>query len=73
MPIQRSLRIPLFRPLYQASAGGIAGEMELKLGDADGDIQGEELFWFKPVMNRAPYAFGWPEGIVLEGRADGQP
>jgi hypothetical protein len=72
MPIQRTLRVPLFRPLHQASAGGFKGEMELKIGDANGDIRGEELSWFKPVMNRTPYAFGWLEGIVLEGGADGQ-
>jgi hypothetical protein len=72
MPIQRTLRVPLFRPLHQASAGGFKGEMELKIGGASGDIWGEELFWFRPVMNRAPYAFGWLEGMVLEGGADGQ-
>jgi hypothetical protein len=73
MPIQRTMRIPLFVPLYQAAAGGLTGEIRLSHGDAEGDIQATDLLWFRPVLNRAPYPFGWPEGITLDGRADAQP
>ena len=73
MPIQRTMRLPLYVPIYQASTGGITGEMRLIHGDAEGDIQAPDLLWFRPVLNRAPYPFGWPEGITLDGRADAQP
>jgi hypothetical protein len=73
MPIQRTMRLPLYVPIYEASTGGITGEMRLIHGDAEGDIQAPDLLWFRPVLNRAPYSFGWPEGITLDGRADAQP
>jgi hypothetical protein len=73
MPIKQTMRLPLFSPMYDAFSGGITGEMELNHGGIRGDVQGTDLLWFRPVLNRVPFPIGWLEGITLDGRADAQP
>ncbi len=58
---------PVFASLYNF-AGSLSGMLSFKI-QAESDLTGADLFWFRPLKSRSThYPAGWPAGVKLDVR-----
>lgn len=66
VPLSQANKIPVFQALYQ-NQGSFSGELTFDPSQANSDVMGEGLRWFRPVQTKTQrvYTSGWPAGITV--------